>query len=708
MNNQEQTVLNIEGMDCSSCALSIEKKLNNRGLKNVHVSFPNAEAAFINEANIPLISIVADIEKLGYKVIFNKNDNHKAWYKTTAGRFYLTVPFSALLMLHMVFPHGFLGNHWVQLSLCLPVFIIGWISFGKSSIASTLNGTANMDVLVLLGSSAAFIYSVLGMFLMPQSHQMLFFETTSTIITIVLLGNLIEQRTVQQTTSAIKDLAELQPQSARKVYLFLGEEKTENINLKEIKPGDILLVNTGDKIPADGEIIWGNGTINESMITGETMPVEATLQGKVLAGTILAQGSFKMRVTKSNEDSALAQIIALVKEAQRNKPEIQKLGDSVSKIFVPSVILISIITFFVTYVGLDQSFAKSLINAIAVLVISCPCAMGLATPTAVMAGLGRSSKNGMLIKGASTMETLSSANIIFFDKTGTLTKGNFIIEGLKNFSSHTEQEIKNNIYNLETYSSHPIATALCSNLKKEAKSKIFVDVIEHKGLGIEAIDELGIRYFLGSNAFMKSNKIEIQDNSFDIYLCIKNKLAAAFNIADEIKEDAKTLIEKLKALKFEIIMLSGDKKEKCDAVAAAVGITQVFSAQLPAQKLAVLKSFGAKQTTVMVGDGINDAPALSAAHVGISLSSASEAAINAAQVVLIKPQQMLAIYEVIKLSKATMQTIKQNLFWAFIYNIVAIPIAAAGFLNPMIGALSMAFSDVIVVGNSIRLKFRKV
>jgi len=708
VNNQEQTVLNIEGMDCSSCALSIEKKLNNRGLKNVRVSFPNAEAAFINDAKLPLQSIVTDIENLGYKVIFNKNNSRKVWYKTSAGRFYLTLPFSTLLMLHMVFPNGFLSNHWVQLSLCLPVFLIGWLSFGKSSIASTLNGTANMDVLVLLGSSAAFIYSVLGMFLMPESHQMLFFETTSTIITLVLLGNLIEQRTVQQTTSAIRDLVELQPQLARKVYLFLGEEKTEEINLKEIKPGDILLVNTGDKIPADGEIIWGSGTINESMITGETMPLEADLQGKVLAGTILAQGCFKMRVTKSNEDSALAQIIALVKEAQRNKPKIQKLGDSLSNIFVPSVILISIITFFVTYVGLDKSFATSLINAIAVLVISCPCAMGLATPTAVMAGLGRASKNGMLIKGASTMETLSSANVIFFDKTGTLTKGNFIIEGLKNFSSHTEQEIKNNIYNLETYSSHPIATALCSNLKKEAKSKIFVDVIEHKGLGIEAIDELGNRYFLGSNALMKSNKIEIQDNNFDIYLCINNKLAAAFNIADEIKEDAKILIEKLKALKFEIIMLSGDKKEKCDAVAAAVGITQVFSAQLPAQKLAVLKSFGAKQTTVMVGDGINDAPALSEAHVGISLSSASEAAINAAQVVLIKPQQMLAIYEVIKLSKATMQTIKQNLFWAFIYNIIAIPIAAAGFLNPMIGALSMAFSDVIVVGNSIRLKFRKV
>ena len=708
MNATEQTVLDIEGMDCSSCALSIEKKLNERGLKNVKVSFPNAEAVFTNEAELPMASIVADIESLGYKVIFDQNNSDKLWYKTTAGRFYLTLPFSSVLMLHMVFPDSFLANHWVQLILCLPVFIIGWMSFGKSSIASVRNGTPNMDVLILMGSSAAFIYSIMGMFFMPQSHHMLFFETTSTIITLVLLGNLIEQRTVQQTTTAIKDLAQLQPQTARKVYLFLGEEKTEDINFKEIKPGDILLVNAGNKIPADGEIIWGYGTVNESMITGENMPVERNLQGKVLAGTILEQGTFKMRVTKSNEDSALAHIIALVKEAQRNKPEIQKLGDRVSNIFVPAVIVIALLTFLITYLGLEKSFSTSLINAIAVLVISCPCAMGLATPTAVMAGLGRASKNGMLIKGATTMETLASAKVIFFDKTGTLTQGNFMMDGLKNFGSLSEQEIKNIIVSIESYSSHPIAKALCKSLQAQTKPIKITDVIEHKGSGLSATDALGNTFLLGSLVLLNENKIEVNETHFDIYLCINGKLSAAFSVTDEIKQDAKLLIEKLNDLQFEVVLLSGDKKEKCDAVAAALGIKKVYSQQLPAQKLAILRQYGATNTTVMVGDGINDAPALSAAHVGISLSSASEAAINAAQVVLIKPQQMLDVYEVIKLSKATMQTIKQNLFWAFIYNIIAIPVAAAGFLNPMIGALSMAFSDVIVVGNSIRLKFRKV
>lgn len=708
MNTIEKTILDIEGMDCSSCALSIEKKLNERGLKNVSVSFPNAEAVFTNDSNLSLSSIVTDIESLGYKVILDQNKGNKVWYQTTAGRFYLTLPFSAVLLLHMVFPDSFLGSHWVQFFLCLPVFIIGWISFGKSSIASTLNGTPNMDVLILLGSSAAFVYSLLGMLLMPHSHQMLFFETTSTIITLVLLGNLIEQRTVQQTTTAIKDLAQLQPQTAQKVFLFLGEEKTESINFKEIKPGDILLVNTGDKIPADGEVIWGQGTVNESMITGETMPVERIIQGKVLAGTILEQGTFKMRVTKSNEDSALAHIIALVKEAQRNKPEIQKLGDKVSNIFVPSVVIISIITFLVTYFVIEKTFAISLINAIAVLVISCPCAMGLATPTAVMAGLGRASKNGMLIKGATTMETLSKAKIIFFDKTGTLTKGNFVIENLKIQGQLTMQEVKDLIFSIESHSSHPIAKALCHNLKHETKAKKLTEIIEHKGLGLEAKDVLGNTYLLGSKSLLHDHNIEIADPNFDIYLCVNNKLNAAFKIADEVKEDAKLLIQKLKALHFEVVMLSGDKKEKCASVAAALGIQKVFSEQLPAQKLEILCNYSSKQTTVMVGDGINDAPALSAAHVGISLSSASEAAINAAQIVLIKPHQMMDVLEVIKLSKATMQTIKQNLFWAFLYNIIAIPIAAAGFLSPMIGALSMAFSDVIVVGNSIRLKFRKV
>jgi Cu+-exporting ATPase len=708
VNTQEKTILDIEGMDCSSCALSIEKKLNERGLKNVSVSFPNTEAVFTNEANLSLSSIVTDIESLGYKVVLDQNNGDKVWYKTTAGRFYLTLPFSAVLMLHMVFPNSFLGNQWVQLILCLPVFIIGWISFGKSSIASTLNRTPNMDVLILLGSSAAFIYSLLGMLLMPHSHQMLFFETTSTIITLVLLGNLIEQRTVQQTTTAIKDLAKLQPQTAQKVFLFLGEEKTESINFKEIKPGDILLVNTGDKIPADGEIIWGQGTVNESMITGETMPVERIVQGKVLAGTILEQGTFKMRVTKNNEDSALAHIIALVKEAQRNKPEIQKLGDKVSNIFVPAVVIISIITFLVTYFVIEKSFATSLINAIAVLVISCPCAMGLATPTAVMAGLGRASKNGMLIKGATTMETLSKSSIIFFDKTGTLTKGNFVIEGLKVFGNLSEQEVKDIIFSMESHSSHPIAKALCNKLKQETTAKMFTQIIEHKGLGLEAKDELGNNYLLGSKSLLNAHKIQTNETSYDIYLCSNGRLIGVFNIADEVKEDAKLLIQKLKELNFEVVMLSGDKKEKCESIASTLGINKVYSEQLPAQKLDILRNYGSTQTTVMVGDGVNDAPALSAAHVGISLSSASEAAINAAQIVLIKPHQMMDVFEVIKLSKATMQTIKQNLFWAFIYNIIAIPIAAAGYLNPMIGALSMAFSDVIVVGNSIRLKFRKV
>jgi Cu+-exporting ATPase len=708
VNPTEQTILDIEGMDCSSCALSIEKKLNERGLKNVSVSFPNAEAVFTNEANLPLTSIVADIENLGYKVVVDQNSKDKVWYKTTAGRFYFTLPFSALLLLHMAFPNSFLNNHWVQLILCLPVFTIGWISFGKSSIASTINLTPNMDVLILLGSSAAFVYSFIGMLFMQNSHQMLFFETTSTIITLVLLGNLIEQKTVQQTTTAIRDLAQLQPQTAKKVYLFLGEEKTEEINAKEIKPGEILLVNSGDKIPADGEIIWGQGTINESMITGENLPVERIIQGKVLAGTILENGTFKMRVTKSNDESALAHIIALVKEAQRNKPEIQKLGDKVSNIFVPSVVLISIITFLITYFIIEKSFATSLINAIAVLVISCPCAMGLATPTAVMAGLGRASKNGMLIKGATTMETLSKAKIIFFDKTGTLTKGNFIIESLQIFGHLNVQEVKDIVYSMESHSSHPIAKAISNKLKLETTPKKLTKIIEHKGLGLEAMDELGNNYLLGSKGLLEEHKITISEPNFDIYLCINNKLCAAFCINDEVKEDAKLLIQKLKELNFEVLMLSGDKKEKCELVANTLGINKVYSEQLPAQKLAILKLHSKKQITVMVGDGINDAPALSAAHVGISLSSASEAAINAAQIVLIKPQQMMDVLAVIKLSNATMQTIKQNLFWAFLYNIFAIPIAAAGFLSPMIGALSMAFSDVIVVGNSIRLKFRKV
>ncbi|MFY8028036.1 MAG: cation transporter, partial [Bacteroidia bacterium] len=266
MNRAEKTVLEIEGMDCSSCALSIEKKLKERGLKEVQVSFTNAEAVFENQTNIPLGSIISDIEKLGYTVLLDKENLPKAWYQKTSGRLYLTIPFTFVLMLHMFFPNSILSNQYLQFSLCLPVMIIGVISFGKSALSSFLNRTPNMDVLIMMGSGAAFIYSIIGIFVMPNSHHMLFFETCASIITLVLLGNLIEQRTVQQTTSAIKDLLHLQPQQARKIILFLGEEKTETIAAKEIKVGDLLLVTTGDSIPADGQIIWGYGTINESMI----------------------------------------------------------------------------------------------------------------------------------------------------------------------------------------------------------------------------------------------------------------------------------------------------------------------------------------------------------------------------------------------------------------------------------------------------------
>jgi Cu+-exporting ATPase len=307
------------------------------------------------------------------------------------------------------------------------------------------------------------------------------------------------------------------------------------------------------------------------------------------------------------------------------------------------------------------------------------------------------------------METLSAAKIVFFDKTGTLTKGNFSMGNFQLFGDYQQSNINNILYSIESYSSHPIAVAICLQLKNNALSIKLMDVKEHKGHGIEARDEQGNHYLLGGTRMMKDRQQAIPDG-FDVYLTVNHQIAAAFEIADEIKEDAKLLIQKLKALNIETAMLSGDKKDKCEAVAQALGIPLqlVFSEQLPAQKLAVLKQHASDKITVMIGDGINDAPALSAAHVGISMSSASEIAINAAQVVLIKNHQILDVFEVIKLSRATMQTIKQNLFWAFFYNIIAIPVAALGFLSPMIGAISMALSDVMVVGNSIRLKFRKL
>lgn len=703
--------LHVEGMDCANCALGITKNLQKKGLEDVHVNFATGEATFTLNDKSRLPSIIDGIHDIGYTVIDAKTkEENEGKMSAIEKRFYFTLPFTIpLFFSHMLFSHDFFLNQpLVQLLICLPVFITGMLQFGKSAFGSLRAGVPNMDVLVFIGSTSAFVYSLAGMWMYRGTHELhnyLFFETTATIITLVLLGNVFEHRSVKQTTTALKELSAIQVTTAKLVSLQLGREVITEVEYKNIHVGAIIQVNTGDKIPVDGEIISGDASIDESMLTGESIPAEKTSGGKVIGGTILVSGNIRMRAESVGDETVLSKIIELVKKAQQTKPAIQKLGDKISAIFVPVVLGISIITFLVSYFALDIAFREAIMRSIAVMVISCPCAMGLATPTAVMVGIGRAAKKGILIKGGSTLEEFAKIKSIVFDKTGTLTTGEFRIRSINLLSDVSLGEIEELLFNLEQHSSHPIAKSIVSELKGKAQAKKFLNVTEEKGLGISAGDESGNTYRIGSYAIAASLT---GDRSHNIYVLKNNTLIATADLEDALKNNVKQSIDQLKNEGIEMILLSGDSKQKCEALAQKVDIATVYSEQLPAQKLELLEKLNSRKPAAMVGDGVNDAPALTKASVGISLSNATQAAIQSAQIVLLKSNDLSQLPEAYLISKHTLITIKQNLFWAFFYNIVAIPVAAAGLLSPTIGALAMAFSDVIVIGNSIRLKTKKL
>jgi Cu+-exporting ATPase len=437
------------------------------------------------------------------------------------------------------------------------------------------------------------------------------------------------------------------------------------------------------------------------MITGESESILKSNAENVIGGTILIDGNIKMEAQKVGEDTVLSHIIKLVKQAQNNKPNIQRLGDKVSSIFVPVVLIISLLTFVISHYLFDISTSDAVMRSIAVLVISCPCAMGLATPTAVMVGLGRAAKMGILIKGGNTLEEFAKIKHIVFDKTGTLTSGEFKIDEI-NCEESQKNTIVNLLYSLEIHSSHPIAKSIIKSLENKASLLDISDLKEIKGMGIEAKwkDD---SYKLGSGKFVNHS-----DENYQLFLFKNDSLIASIKCSDEQKENLSDTIQNLKNVGLTTTILSGDKQKKCEELGQSIGIDTVYGEQLPHEKLEKIEQLNKEGLSAMVGDGINDAPALAKAHVGISLGGSTEVAIESAQIVVLNTSNLKQIEQAYKISQHTLLTIKQNLFWAFSYNIVAIPIAALGFLNPMWGALFMAFSDVIVIGNSLRLKKKKI
>lgn len=694
----EKIDLAVEGMTCTNCALGITRLLEQKGQHDIHVNFATGEVQFKKDDTHQLDELINGIEGLGYKVLSQNSSEpvvHSKW-STSEKRFALTLPFTALLLLSMLPQLHFLHKPVIQLLLCLPVYLIGVIHFGKSAWGSIKSGVMNMDVLIFTGSTAAFGYSLYG-YIQDAGMQFMFFETAATIITLVLLGNVIEHRSVKQTTTAIAALKKLQPQLAKRVIfdLISGADHIDEIPAIQLVKNDVVLVNTGDQIPADGIIISGTALIDEAMLSGESAPAFKQKNDTVSSGTINTDGVIKCKVTATVGHTTLDTIIELVKQAQSEKPPVQRLADKISAIFVPVVLMLALATFLGAWLLFDLTPQQALLNSIAVLVIACPCAMGLATPTAIMVGLGRSAKNGILIKGAITAEQFAKTKIIVFDKTGTITNGDFVVENVQLFESD-EMEVNAIIHELEKHSSHPIALALVKHFEWN-NTITLQDIVEIKGTGITGADSNGNKYAIAAS----------KNSDFDLALTKNEKVIAAFNIRDAIKPEAAATVNYFIQYHIQPIIISGDNETKVSNVANALGIAKYHSQCKPDEKLAIIKSLKQQGVVAMVGDGINDSPSLAMADIGVSMSNATQIAINSAQIILLNGN-LEKLKEAHQLSVQTLKTIKQNLFWAFFYNIIAIPIAAVGLLSPMIAALSMAFSDVFVIGNSILLKTKKL
>ena len=703
----EKVEWKVEGMDCTNCALTISKYLNKQGLKNIKVNFIGGDVIFDLNEGKSKDQLAKGITNLGYTVVNELQiDNNKPpakLFRNHLQRFLFCLPFTAILMLHMLPWHiHFLMNPWIQLSICLPVYIVGMGYFGVSAIKSLRSGVPNMNVLIAIGATAAFIYSLIGT-IGNFGMDYVFYETAATIITLVFLGEWVENTSVATTQKELNKLSAQQKVMAN--MIAFDDEHKENIfpvENTQLRVGDLILIKTGEQIPMDCKILWGDAHVNEALLTGESIPVHKQKKDALIGGSLLTDGTVKAQVTATGKDTVLSNILNLVKQAQGEKPPIQQLADKISAVFVPVVLGISVLTFLINYFLADVNATSCLMRSIAVLVISCPCAMGLATPAAIAVGLGRAAKNGILFRNAKSLELFKDIKTVVFDKTGTLTKGQFIITGFQS-NSLPEVEFKRIVFSLEKFSNHPIAKAITSGWKIN-NALVWKKIEEVKGVGMSGEDGDGNIYQLGNN--IAGTTIN-SDNMHTAYLLKNNELIGWFDMEDEIREESKQVIRYLHSKNIKTILLSGDSIERCKKVADVVGIQEVITQKKPEEKLQIVEQLNKINPTAMVGDGINDAPALAKATIGISMSDASQLAMQTAQVVLMnKGIQHLPL--ALGLGKHTFTTIKQNLFWAFIYNIVAIPIAAVGLLHPGIAALAMGFSDVVLAINSIRLKYKKV
>lgn len=727
----------VTGMSCAACAVSVESMLKSvEGVKDAGVNFANQIAwAEYDSNNVTPADLKNTIRSVGYDLIIDAENPQQVQEELHIKKYHdlktrtiwasvLSVPLVAIGMFFMNMPYG----NWIMMALSAPVVFWFGRSFFINAWKQARFGKANMDTLVALSTGIAFLFSVFNT-IYPDFwharglHPHVYFEGAAVVIAFISLGKLLEEKAKSNTSSAIKKLIGLQPKTVTIVH---AGGHTRDIPINKVLVNDVILVKPGEKIAVDGLVTEGNSFVDESMITGEPVPVEKTKGEKVFAGTINQKGSFQFKAEKVGGDTILAQIIKMVQEAQGSKAPVQRMVDKVAGIFVPVVIGISILTF-ITWIiiGGESLFMQAILTSVTVLVIACPCALGLATPTAIMVGIGKGAENNILIKDAESLEIGHKVNTVILDKTGTITQGKPSVTDI--FWAQDNATYKNILYTLELRSEHPLAEAVVNRLKEGDVSNIDLNKYESlTGRGVKA-ESSGALYFVGNRKLMQEHNILISEHTEAIaaswregaktviYFANNTKVLALIAIEDKIKQSSRAAIQTLQKRGIEVHMLTGDNIQTAEAVARNVGIKNFRAEVMPSDKAEYVKALQSEGKIVaMVGDGINDSHALAQADISIAMGKGSDIAMDVAKMTLIT-SDLQSVPKALMLSKKTVAGIRQNLFWAFIYNVIGIPVAAGVFysftgflLDPMIAGAAMALSSVSVVMNSLRLKFAKI